>query len=543
MKKAVKDRQSRNEASPEEDIADSEQLQDFIKAEMMWIQESQQGLTEDRHFPTWKKQFGLYCEGGVWRCGGRLQLADLTQSEKHPIILPREHHLTKLIVLRAHDKVYHNGTKETLTEVRSKFWIIKGRSLVKKLIHECRICRRHEGPHYQVPPPPPLPEYRVSRQSPFESTGVDFAGPLYVRYLGKNETSKVWLCLFTCAVIRAVHLDLVPDMSATSFVRCLKRFVARKGIPRRFISDNAQTFKCTEKMLKSMVKQREVHQYLMTNKILWIFNVERAPWWGGLFERMVKSTKRCLRKVIGRSKLYYDELLTILVDVEGVINSRPLTYMAADDLDEPLTPSHFLYGRRILTLPDGLTEDEDSDEFSLSQPSEFNRRLKHLNLTLNKFWQRWRSEYLIELRNSHRYHGGRTDATPPSVEDVVMIHEDDKPRGLWRLGRITKLIIGKDGHVRGAVLRVSGDRTLQRPIQKLFPLEISEQQAKQQACEMTMSEGQLEDSESGETRIQHDSISDDSSKESQDKLDSRPQRAAAIDARNRLAAYASMDTD
>ena len=141
-------------------------------------------------------------------------------------------------MLRAHDKVYHNGTKETLTEVRSEFWIIKGRSLVKKLIHKCRICRRHEGPHYQVQPPPPLPEYRVSRQSPFESTGVDFAGPLYVRYPGKNETSKVWLCLFTCAVIRAVHLDLVPDMSATSFVRCLKRFVARRGgsfriMPRR----------------------------------------------------------------------------------------------------------------------------------------------------------------------------------------------------------------------------------------------------------------------------------------------------------------------
>ena len=144
---------------------------------------------------------------------------------------------------------------------------------------------------------------------------------------------------------------------------------------------------------------------------------------------------------------------------------------------------------------------------------------------------------------------GRTDATPPSVEDVVMIHEDDKPRGLWRLGRITKLIIGKDGHLRGAVLCVSGDRTLQRPIQKLFPLEISEKQAEQQAPEiaeqqareMTMSEGQLEDS--GETGIQHDSISNDSSKESQDKPDSRPQQAAAIEARKRLAAYTSLDTD
>ena len=252
------------------------------------------------------------------------------RSSPHPIILPREHHLTKLIVLELMTRCITMAPRKHLQKSVRNF---EGRSLVKKLIHKCRICRRHEGPHYQVPPPPPLPEYRVSRQSPFESTGIDFAGPLYVRYPGKNGTSKVWLCLFTCA--------------------------------RRFISDNAQTFKCTEKMLKSMVKQRKVHQYLLTNKILRIFNVERAPWWGGLFERMVKSTKRCLRKVIGRSKLYYDELLTILVDVEGVINSRPLTYMAADDLDEPLTPSHFLYGRRILTLPLKMKIPMNSDSLNL----------------------------------------------------------------------------------------------------------------------------------------------------------------------------------
>ena len=220
-------------------------------------------------------------------------------------------------------------------------------------------------------------------------------------------------------------------------------------------------------MLKTMMKQHEVFQYLNKNKIQWIFNVERAPWWGGLFERMVKSTKRCLRKVIGRSKLHYDELLTILVDIEGVINSRPLTYLAADDLDEPITPSHFLCGRRILTLPDSLYE-EDSDEFSLSQPSQLNRRLKYLNLTLNKFWQRWRTEYLLELRDSHRYHGGRENVNPPSIEDMVVIEEDDKPRGLWKLGRIIELITSKDGHIRAAVLHVAGNRILQRPIQKIY---------------------------------------------------------------------------
>ena len=266
------------------------------------------------------------------------------------------------------------------------FWIIKGRSLVRRLIHKCKVCLRYEGPHYQVPPPPPLPEFRVTEQPPFSSTGVDFAGPMYIRYPGNKETSKVWLCLFICAVIRAVHLELVPDMSTSAFFRCLKRFVARRGIPSRFISDNAQTFKCAAKMLQAMLKQSEVQQYLTNNKILWTFNVEKAPWWGGIFELMVKSTKRCLRKVVGRVKLYYDELQTVLVEIESVINSRPLTYISADDLDEPITPSHFLCGRRILSLPDGLSEDINSDEeFSLSTQPELTRRLKHLNAMINQF--------------------------------------------------------------------------------------------------------------------------------------------------------------
>ena len=245
-----------------------------------------------------------------------LKQAIKDRDRHHPVILPREHHLTKLIVMKAHENVCHNGVKETLTDIRSNFWIIKGRSLVRRLIHKCKVCLRYEGPHYQVPPPPPLPEFRVTEQPPFSSTGVDFAGPMYIRYPGNKETSKVWLCLFTCAVIRAVHLELVPDMSTSAFFRCLKRFVARRGIPSRFISDNAQTFKCAAKMLQAMLKQSEVQQYLTNNKILWTFNVDKAPWWGGIFERMVKSTKRCLRKVVGRAKLYYDELQTVLVEIE-----------------------------------------------------------------------------------------------------------------------------------------------------------------------------------------------------------------------------------
>ncbi|MBA4719447.1 MAG: transposase family protein [Nitrosopumilus sp.] len=205
----------------------------------------------------------------------------------------------------------------------------------------------------------------MTEQPPFTNTGVDFAGPLYIRYPGSTRSNKVWLCLFTCCVVRAVHLDLVPDMTTTAFLRCMKRFVARRGLPRRIVSDNAQTFKCAAKSITAMLSQQDVQQYLSGNKVQWVFNVEKAPWWGGIFERMIKSTKRCLRKVIGRAKLHYDELITALTEIEAVINSRPLTYLSPDNLEEPLTPSHFLCGRRILNLPDCLQQDDVDEEFEL----------------------------------------------------------------------------------------------------------------------------------------------------------------------------------
>lgn len=274
-------------------------------------------------------------------------------------------------------------------------------------------------------------------------------------------------------------MDLVPDMTATSFLRCLKRFVARRGIPRRIVSDNGQTFKAAAKAIETMLSEEDVQQYLSGNKIIWSFNVEKAPWWGGIFERMIKSTKRCLRKVIGRAKLYYDELITALTEIEAVLNSRPLTYLSPDDFEEPVTPSHFLCGRRILNLPDGLRQEDVDEEFELAQSTQatLSRRLRHLNATLNHFWKRWKREYLLELREAHRYHNGKEDATPPSVGDIVLVSDDSTPRGLWKLARVNSLIKGKDGQTRGAVLQVASgsgrSSTLQRPIQLLYPLEVA----------------------------------------------------------------------
>ena len=215
----------------------------------------------------------------------------------------QSHPVTSLIIQQVHRRILHNGTKEILAEVRSKFWIPQGRSVVRKLIHKCVICHKFEGTPFRSPQPPPLPESRLKESPPFTFTGVDFAGPLMVCVTQSSPSTKVWIALYTCYVTRAVHLDAVLDQSTTAFICCLKRFVARRSLPKRFISDNGKTFKAAATYLDNVFKDGTVKQHLDGLGVTWQFNVERAPWWGGAFERMVKSTKRCL-KMIGRAHIH-----------------------------------------------------------------------------------------------------------------------------------------------------------------------------------------------------------------------------------------------
>ena len=446
----------------------------LARAETLWIKIAQKQLPRDNNL---QKQFDLFLdEDGIWRCGGRLSNADVPFHTKHPILLPRDHHLATLVVRRAHNRVLHNGVKDTLAEVRARYWILKGRAFVKKVIHQCVTCRKFEVRPCLGPSPPPLPEFRLREDAPFTNTGVDFAGPLYVKGPQGAASNKVWICLYTCCVIRAVHLDVVPDMTTTTFIRSLKRFAARRGLPKQFVSDNGKTFKAAAKVIETIVRHQDVQHYLSGIGVEWLFNLERAPWWGGVFERMVRMTKRCLKKMVGRAKLSHDELVTAVIEVEAVINSRPLTYMSSGDLEQPLTPAHLICGRRLLSLPDAIyLQDVEEDDFDVTS-KHLTKRFVYLNRVLGDFWKRWRMEYLLELRDSHRHTGKTSNATPVGVGDVVLVHDEGHPRGFWKLARIKSLVIGKDGRARGAVLRVAStgnqESLLQRPLQRLYPLEI-----------------------------------------------------------------------
>ena len=161
---------------------------------------------------------------------------------------------------------------------------------MKHVISHCVLRKKIEGRPFTQPSTTSLPEFRVR---PFSKVGVDFAGPLFVKGKGA-QMRKIYSALFTCCVMRAVHLELVEDLSVETFKRCLRRFIARRGIPALIVSDNVKTFKGMEKQLRTCFRQPQVKDEMQNHLIEWRFNLERAPWWGGFFERMVGCVKRCL---------------------------------------------------------------------------------------------------------------------------------------------------------------------------------------------------------------------------------------------------------
>ena len=202
---------------------------------------------------------------------GRLVNSDLDFDARRPIILPRGHHLTKLIIQECRESLHHSGMRATLAQLRSKYWVPKGRQVVKGVLSECVTCKKMKGKPYSSTPTAALPEFRVREAPPFSRVGVDFAGPFYVTSK-KGEMEKD-----SCCVTRAVHLKLVVDLSAAAFRRCLRRFTARHGTPALIVFDNTKTFQASEKALNELFNHPEVRADLGNMRVEWKFNLERAP--------------------------------------------------------------------------------------------------------------------------------------------------------------------------------------------------------------------------------------------------------------------------
>ena len=294
----------------------------------------------------------------------------------------------------------------------------------------------------------PLMTERLTKALPFENVGIDYAGPIFCK---DHPRTKYYVLLFTCAVIRAIHLELVTSMNYPTFQRAFRRFAARRGLPGCVFSDNFKTFK---KAASSMLVTYGTHGPK------WRFSVPRAPWWGGWWERMVKNMKFSLKKTVGKRALTKDEMETTLVEIEACVNSRPLTFVGDDiSVGYPLTPSHFLLGRSNY-LSNSRSISTDSDKETIVNLS------KHWQSRVDAFWKKWKDEYIKQLPlPSYKKANQKTN-----VGSVVLIREDNCPRLQWPVGVVEEIITGKDNIARTVQVRTKTG-VLTRPIQRIHNLE------------------------------------------------------------------------
>ena len=277
---------------------------------------------------------------------------------------------------------------------------------------------------------------------------------LFIVYLFGEEDVlyKVFIVLYTCAATRAIILDAVNNASSKTFLQSLTKFISRRGCPSLIISDNGSVF-----------KSDETQTFIANKFIKWKFNLESAPWWGGMWERLVGSVKRCIKKMVGIRKINYVELQTLLFEIEAVLNNRPICDDYDDDMNDVLSPNHLLYGRRIETI-NSNSESEIND-------ININNRMNRIETSITHFWKIWRKEYVTSIRERQKI---TSKKSPNNIKenDVVIVFDEKQPRHLWKLGKITRIIYGNDNKIRGAELKIGRTNAIiNRPVNKLYPLE------------------------------------------------------------------------
>ena len=394
-------------------------------------------------------------EHGLIRVGGRLDKCTAAV-EKHPIVLPR-HQVTDTLVRELHEANAHVGCNQTLALLTKKFWIITGYSVVKSILRRCIGCRKHHGKVGEQKMAD-LPAARVAVDlPPFTNVGVDYFGPVNTRY--RRGTVKRWVCLFTCLVTRAVHLEVAFDMSADSFLMAFHRFTARRGKPAVVHSDNGSNFVAAERELRDEVKtinSEKVKSSMLLEAIDWRFTPPYAPHMGGVWERMVQSVKSTLKALITSRLLTDEELLSFTAEAERIVNDRPITKMRSDPRDPtPLSPSDLLLLRgNPSTSP-------------IAERNPLRRRWATVQALANTFYERFLAEYLSGQQSRSKW---QRDMPPLQMHDVVLVADEDTPRGQWPLGLVVEVIPSEDGRVRKARVRVAGKERL-RPTSQLVFLE------------------------------------------------------------------------
>lgn len=402
---------------------------------------------------------------GILRVGGRLSQAACSSDMKHPAILPNKHPFTRMILNDLHREHLHVGQSGLLAISRQQFWILRAKDEVRNITRQCISCFRanpRDVPQYMGD----LPSQRVQPAQAFMRTGVDYAGPFLLKTGGPRSTksTKAYIAVFVCFTTRAIHIELVSDLSTATFIAALTRFCSRRGLCSHLFSDNGTNFIGANAELKrwnKLLQDEAVNNYCLAKGITWNFIPPRSPHFGGLWEAGVKSIKTHMKRVLGNAHFTYEEMMTTLTQIEAILNSRPLTPISNDPMDfTALTPGHFLIGRELTALPTPDLSDVPQNRLN---------RWQRVQQTTQQLWTRWSKEFLTQLQERTKWYV-RKDNLRPGL--MVLLKEDNLPPMQWKLGRIIEVHPGLDQTVRVVTIKTASG-TFKRATAKVcvLPLE------------------------------------------------------------------------
>ncbi|XP_055585122.1 uncharacterized protein LOC129737973 [Uranotaenia lowii] len=398
---------------------------------------------------------------GVLRVDGRIREATFIPFDtRFPIILPREHAVTYHLINFYHQRYGHANKETVFNEMRQRFHISKLRPVIDRVGKQCQWCAVRKS----RPRPArmaPLPVERITPYlKPFSYVGVDYFGPIEVTVGRRSE--KRWIVLFTCLSVRAIHLEVAYRLNTDSCIMAIRRFVLRRGPPVTFFSDNGTNLKAASKELQEQIKRIDTASAnVFTNaRTRWSFNPPSAPHMGGIWERMVRSTKAAMATLTSGSRMTDEILLTVITEAEEIVNTRPLVYLPQDsDEPESLTPNHFLRGSSSgqLDLPIPPTGEAAALRSSYCRSQ----------LLSDELWKRWLKEYLPSLNVRSKW----IESNEPLKKDDLVFVTDDLSRNSWIRGQIVDVIPGKDNQVRQVLVRTSSG-VFRRPVTKLAVIEV-----------------------------------------------------------------------
>ncbi|XP_062539151.1 uncharacterized protein LOC134207450 [Armigeres subalbatus] len=318
-----------------------------------------------------------------------------------------------------------------------------------------------------------LPDSRVNPAPPFSKVGIDYAGPFMLKTGGRgSRPQKAYVVVFVCMVVKAIHFELVSNLSTDNFIAALQRFSSRRGLPSDIHSDNATCFvganhelAALRELFNNEQHQHKLDEFCSVKGIRWHFIPPRSPHFGGIWEAGVKSMKYHMKRVVGDTKLTYEEMTTFLAQTETILNSRPLGQMSEDPNDLTLlTPSHFLINRSSVALPEPSYEEEKIGRLS---------RWQHVQVMQQHFWRRWSREYLHQLQGRQKWHDGVKEF---KIGALVMLIDENLPPQQWRRGRIIATHPGDDGIVRVVTVKTTNS-SFKRAITKVAMLPSVEPEA------------------------------------------------------------------